>query len=131
MGVFNSLFGNKDKEPKNEQKVVPWIPLTTVNQLNEIEKRSKTKTQVIYKHSTTCGISRMVLNMFNSSYDIPENSLDLYYIDLHSYRDVSNETGYKFQVMHQSPQLMVIKNGVVVTHASHGAIAEIDLNTYI
>lgn len=131
MGVFNSLFGNKDKEPKKEQKVVPWVPLTVVDQLNEIEKRSKTKTQVIYKHSTTCGISRMVLNMFNSSYNIPENSLDLYYIDLLSYRDVSNEIGYKFQVMHQSPQLMVIKNGIVVTHASHGAITEIDLNKYI
>jgi len=131
MGVFTSLFGSKDKGPKKEEKVVPWVPLTAVNQLNEIEKRSKTKTQVIYKHSTTCGISRMVLNMFNSSYDIPENSLDLYYIDLHSYREVSNETGYKFQVMHQSPQLIVIKNGNVVAHASHGAISEIDLNTFI
>ena len=131
MGVFNSLFGGKDKGPKKEEKIVPWVPLTAVNQLNEIEKRSKTKTQVIYKHSTTCGISRMVLNMFNSSYDIPENSLDLYYIDLHSYREVSNETGYKFQVMHQSPQLIVIKNGNVVAHASHGAISEIDLNTFI
>ena len=131
MGLFNSLFGNTDKEPNKEQKAVPWVPLTDVNQLNEIEKRSKTKTQVIYKHSTTCGISRMVLNMFNSTYNIPENSLDLYYIDLLSYRDVSNETGYKFQVIHQSPQLMVIKNGIVVVHASHGGVNEIDLNKYI
>lgn len=131
MRVFNSLFGNKGKAREKEEKAIPWISLTTIDQLNGIEKKSMTKTQVIYKHSTTCGISRMVLNMFNSSYKMAENNIDLYYLDLLSYRGVSNETGYKFQVIHESPQLLVIKNGAVVTHASHAAISEIDLNKYI
>jgi bacillithiol system protein YtxJ len=48
-----------------------------------------------------------------------------------SYREVSNEIGYKFQVIHQSPQLLVIKNGVAVAHASHGAINELDLEKYV
>ena len=67
---------------------------------------------------------------FVTAFDVDAN-LDLYYLDLLSYREVSNETGYKFQVMHQSPQLLVIKNGVVVAHASHGAINEIDLTKFI
>ena len=131
MGLFGGLFGNSDGEGKKVEKSIPWIPLTSVNQLNEIEKKSLTKPQVIFKHSTTCGISRMVMNMFNSSYAISETQMDLYYLDLHSYREVSNEVGYKFQVLHQSPQLLVIKNNVTVTHASHGAISEIELEQYL
>lgn len=131
MGLLNTLFGKKTENSKREEKVLPWIRLTSSGQLIEIEKKSATKPQVIFKHSTTCGISRMVMNMFTDGYDIPENQLDLYYLDLHAYREVSNETGYKFQVMHQSPQMLVIKNGVVVAHASHGAITEISLGEYV
>ncbi len=131
MGVFGNLFGGKNQKEETEKKVVPWIPLTSLDQLKGIEQKSSAKTQVIFKHSTSCGISRMVMNMFNSNYDLNENQLDLYYLDLQAYRDVSNETGYHFQIIHQSPQLLVIRNGVVVTHASHGAIAEIDLQKYI
>jgi bacillithiol system protein YtxJ len=128
MGIFNKIFGN-DSQPK-ETKVLPWKNLTTVSQLDEIAKLSLGKTQVIFKHSTRCGISSMVMNQFVAAFDLDIN-LDLYYLDLLSYRDVSNETGYKFQVMHQSPQLLVIKNGVVVAHASHGAINEIDLFKFV
>jgi monothiol bacilliredoxin len=121
--MFKKLFGSS--EPK-EEKVLPWIPLTTVDQLHTIAQKSKGKTQLIFKHSTRCGISRMVMNQFVSEYDIDAKA-DLYYLDLLSYREVSNETGYKFQVMHQSPQLLVIKNGIVVAHASHGGINDMDL----
>jgi len=130
MGIFGGLFGGSSN-PKKEKKVLPWIPLTTIDQLNEIEKKSKTKTQVVFKHSTTCGISRMVINMFVDTYNVPESDMDLYYLDLHAHRDVSNETGIKFQVMHQSPQLLVIKNGVVVSHASHGAISDVALEKFV
>lgn len=125
MGILKSIF-SKSKESK-EKKVLPWIALNDLNQLSSIEEKSKSKTQIIFKHSMRCGISSMVMNQFVSSYNFTEEEFDLYYLDLLSYRDVSNEVGYKFQVMHASPQLLVIKNGVVVVHASHGAINGIDL----
>ncbi len=124
--MFKKLFGSS--EPK-EEKILPWLPLTTIDQLDTIAEQSKTKTQLIFKHSTRCGISRMVMNQFESAYDIDINA-DLHYLDLLNYRDVSNEVGYKFQVMHQSPQLLVIKNGVVVVHDSHGAINEMNLERF-
>ncbi|MBO6606767.1 bacillithiol system redox-active protein YtxJ [Psychroserpens sp.] len=127
MGFFKNIFGTT--EPK-EEKVLPWQPLTQVEQLDVIERRSLTKTQIIFKHSTRCGISRMVMNQFIEQFDL-DMQADLYYLDLLSYRDVSNETGYKFQVVHQSPQLLVIKNGITVAHASHGSINDIDLQRYI
>ncbi len=130
MGLFDSLFGKNSKE-KKEGKTLPWIILASMDQLNEIEQKSKVKAQVIFKHSTTCGISSMVLNRFVENYDLEKTQIDLYFLDLRSHREVSNEVGYKFQVMHQSPQLLIIKDGVVVDHSSHGAISSIDLLDFI
>ena len=128
MGLINKLFGGSS-EPK-EEKVLPWIALSELGQLDTITEKSSTKPQVIFKHSTRCGISRMVMNQFVGAYNLNEKDLDLYYLDLLNYREVSNEVGYKFQVIHQSPQLLVIKNGVAVAHGSHGAINNIDLNQF-
>ena len=128
MGIFKNIFGGSS-EPK-EEKILPWIALNSVEQLDAIMEQSKTKTQLIFKHSTRCGISSMVINQFKAQYNADTNA-DLYYLDLLRYRDVSNEVGYKFQVIHQSPQLLVVRNGVVVVHASHGAINDMDLAKYI
>jgi len=125
--MFKKLFGSS--EPK-EEKILPWLPLTAIDQLETIAEQSKTKTQLIFKHSTRCGISRMVMNQFVSAYYADTNA-DLYYLDLLNYRAVSNEVGYKFQVIHQSPQLVVMRNGVAVAHASHGAINELNLDKFV
>ncbi len=131
MGLFKNIFGHQNDTKTNKKKPLPWIALNSIDQLKDIKSKSKSKTQVIFKHSTTCGISRMVINMFTSSYDFTEEQIDLHYLDLHAFRQVSDEVGYTFQVMHQSPQLLVIRNETTVAHASHGAIAEIDLNAFV
>ena len=129
MGLFNKIFGASGEA--KEEKVLPWIPLNALQQLDLIKEKSVTKTQIIFKHSTRCGISSMVMKQFVDAYDFTEKDADLYYLDLLNFRDVSNEVGYKFQVMHQSPQLLVIRNGVVVAHESHGAINDMDLSAFI
>ncbi|WP_300021049.1 bacillithiol system redox-active protein YtxJ [uncultured Maribacter sp.] len=130
MGIFGGLFGSKS-EGESGSSNIPWIPLNTVDQLGTIKEKSSSRPQVIFKHSTTCGISRMVLNMFKSSYSLQDGQMDLYFLDLLANRDVSNAVASKFGVMHQSPQLLIIKNGVVVMHDSHGAISDINLEKYI
>ncbi|MEJ1222131.1 bacillithiol system redox-active protein YtxJ [Sediminicola sp. 1XM1-17] len=131
MGLLNNIFGNKDASANKGESDLPWIPLVSISQLDEIETKSVDKVQVIFKHSTTCGISRMVMNMFKSSFNLPADRIDLYYLDLLSYRQVSNGVADKFKVVHQSPQLLVIKNGTVVAHDSHGAINDISLEKYL
>ena len=131
MGLFN-LFGKKDESTtEKETKNVPWLKLNRIEQLNEITEISKTTPVAIFKHSTTCGISRMVIRNFENHCAIPEDKMKLYYLDLLAFRDVSNEVGYKFQVIHQSPQVLVIKNGIAVYHASHHSIHASDLEKYI
>ncbi len=129
MSLLNKIFGGSS-EPK-EKKILPWIPLNDIQQLKHIVEKSKIKPQAIFKHSTRCGISRMVMNQFIDIYNLTENDLDLYYLDLLNYRAISDEVGIQFMIMHESPQLIVIKNGKVVTHGSHGAINNISLQEYI
>ncbi len=130
MSLFG-LFGSKNASEEKEEKSIPWNRLQSIEQLNTISEESKTTPVVIFKHSTRCGISRMVLKQFESNYDIDPSQMKLYFLDLLSNRDVSDEVGYKFQVMHQSPQLIVIKNGVAVAHASHHSINASELKKFI
>lgn len=131
MGLFSKIFGSDNVENKQEPNKIEWIPLASVSQLDNIAAASVGKPQVIFKHSTSCGISRMVLNMITSSYTFESGVMDMYFLDLLSNREVSNAVAEQFQVMHQSPQMLIVKNGVVVAHDSHGAINELQLDRYI
>tara|TARA_R110002051_G_scaffold56046_8_gene103994 strand:+ start:45253 stop:45648 length:396 start_codon:yes stop_codon:yes gene_type:complete len=131
MGLFGGIFGGAKNDNGKEDTSIPWRPLTAVEQFEEIKKDSSARPQVIFKHSTSCGISRMVLNMFKSSYSLENGQMDFYFLDLLANRYVSNAVASEFSVMHQSPQLLIIKNGVVVKHDSHGAISDIALEKYV
>ncbi len=129
--MFGKFFKKKENGDGKENTRIPWIPLTSREQLDEIIDKSEVRTQMLFKHSTTCGISRMVLNRFGKNFDFKENQVDLYYLDLHSFRGLSNDIASRFRVAHQSPQLLVVKNGVVVAHDSHGGINDLDLKTLV
>ena len=130
MGLFK-LFKSKGNQVKEQEPTLVWNRLTTTAQLDAIIEESKTIPVVIFKHSTRCGISRMVLRNFEGTYNIQEKEMKLYFLDLLAYREVSNEVGYKFQVLHQSPQLIVIKNGLTVAHASHHGIRAEELVNFV
>ncbi len=129
MGLLNSIFGNKETEKVESN--ISWIPLTTVKQLEEIKEQSKSETVLIFKHSTRCGISRMVIKRFEQLFDESMKNIKVYYLDLLNYRDISDEVGYAFQVMHQSPQLLIVKNEVAVAHTSHYDITAIEISKYL
>lgn len=130
MGIFNKIFGSNETSTE-DKKVIPWNQLNSLEQLDKIIEESKTVPVAVFKHSTRCGISRMVIKQFESNYNIDGAQLKLYYLDLLNYRDISNEIGYKLQVMHQSPQLIVLKNAETVAHASHYEINSINLEQFI
>jgi bacillithiol system protein YtxJ len=133
MGIFNSMFGGKeDKDPKTEKKTyLNWIPLTNLNQLDEIKEISKSEAVLIFKHSTRCGISSMVIKQFENLFTVEHEQLKVYYLDLLRYRNISDEVGYRFQVMHQSPQLLVIRNENSIHNASHYDITLTDLSRFL
>ena len=121
MSLLKKIFGSKEisKEPK---KIIPWNQLTSVDQLIEIEKESFHQPIAIFKHSTRCGISNMALRQFEKQFEIDNANVKLYFLDLLSFREISNEIAIRFQVFHQSPQLIVLKEGNTVHHSSHHQI---------
>jgi bacillithiol system protein YtxJ len=120
MSVFNYIFGKSGNQNSSEGKI-NWIPLTFMGQLDEIVAFSNQKPVVIFKHSTRCSISRMALKQFENEFDL-EDQVDAYYLDLLEHRDISNEIASRFGVYHQSPQLLLIKEGKSVYDVSHNDI---------
>lgn len=125
MSLFNSLFGNSEEKKETASKI-NWIPLQLASQLDEMVAISDQKPALIFKHSTRCSVSRFALKQFENEYAL-DDKIDAYFLDLLEYRDISNEIASRFGVYHQSPQLLLIKNGQSVYDASHDAIDAGDL----
>lgn len=102
-----------------------WINLTNMSELDKIKEDSYQNPQFIFKHSTRCSISKMVLSRFESTND--SASLSVYLLDLLNYRDLSNQIADDFSVKHESPQLLVIKDGECYKHSSHTSIHQLNL----
>jgi len=117
--MFSKLFTNSNEGS------IDRTPLTDESQIEEIINLSNQKPVLIFKHSTSCGISSMVLKRFENKLNKNEGDFYYYYLDLLQYRNISNYVSKKFHVYHQSPQLLVIKNGEVLHHNSHYGIMDV------
>ena len=96
-----------------------WNNLNNIDLLNQIVTESETTSVVVFKHSTRCSISSMALNRLEKSWDDKAAGCKPYYLDLINNRDISNKIAEKFHVHHESPQLLIIKNGECTYDASH------------
>ncbi|MFA9191181.1 bacillithiol system redox-active protein YtxJ [Flavobacterium sp. FZUC8N2.13] len=125
MSFFKDIFGS-DETPKQPESKMNWVLLTDIDQLGEIIFNSNEKPAVIFKHSTRCSVSRMALKQFENDFDLQEE-VTPYFLDLIAYREVSNEIANRFNVYHESPQILLIKDGKSVYDASHSDIIAGDL----
>ncbi len=130
MGL-RSLFKSGNDSSEGSRREVNWIPLEEDGQLEEIIQRSETVPQVVCKNSTTCGISGMVRRTFETQHASAEGKADLYLLHIQHHRQLSSEVSGLFGIRHESPQLLIIKNGQVVHHASHGQISYTDLSDWV
>jgi bacillithiol system protein YtxJ len=99
-----------------------WIPLTDEKQLDDIIAASHQKPAAIYKHSTRCSVSVMVKKSLEQQWRLSDDALPVYYLDLLKFRSVSDQIEKKLYVYHESPQLILIRDGKAVYHASHSEI---------
>lgn len=97
-----------------------WISLEQIQQLDQINTASAQKPQLIFKHSTRCSISAMAKSRLYKN-ALPEG-IDFYYLDLINHRDISNQIASMYGVRHESPQVLLIKNGQCVYNESHSGI---------
>lgn len=98
-----------------------WTQLQSTDQLNEI--KNLPGYSIIFKHSTRCSISMMAKRRFELDWDSLPEELPLYFLDLIQYREISNQIVQLFNVYHESPQLLLIKDGECILDQSHGGIS--------
>ena len=100
-----------------------WNELKDDQMLDKIMSESNEKIVMIFKHSTRCSISAMAINRLERNWKDEEMAnVKPYYLDLIRYRSISNEISSKFGVVHQSPQVLLIRNGSCVYEDSHMGI---------
>jgi bacillithiol system protein YtxJ len=129
MSFFKNMFNSSEEKDSNENKI-NWNELTDLGQLNQIIAASNEKPVAIFKHSTRCSVSRMALKRFENEFN-SSDKVTPYFLDLIAHRDISNEIASRFGVMHQSPQLILIKEGKAIYNVSHSDIDAEELGTKV
>ncbi len=112
MGLFSS----------RSKTVFPWTQLTSEEQLITAFEESNDKPVLFFKHSTRCSISSMALSRFEQNAESLSEICDLYFLDLLEFRQLSNKLEEISNVMHQSPQVIVVKNKEVIYTETHSSI---------
>lgn len=102
--------------------MINWTPITSTDQLDEIIDLSAEVPCLILKHSTRCSISTVAKHRLEKNWNFEDQQLAPYYLDLIAFRDVSNSIVGKFGIDHQSPQILLIKDGQCVYDESHFGI---------
>lgn len=121
MSFFSNIFGGKENEEETNSF---WKTIRSEEDLENAVKESYQNRIAIFKHSTSCFISKTVLRNFEKEVANAENqNTSLYYLDLLAFRSISNKIAEDFGIRHESPQLIVIENGKAISNASHQDIS--------
>ena len=99
-----------------------WSELKSIEQLKDLYQQSDTSPVVLFKHSTRCSISSMAKSRIESNWSKLFSDFPIYYLDLIAHRNISNSIANDLGVEHQSPQIIVVKNGQAIYDTSHGGI---------
>lgn len=107
--------------------MVRWISLVNKEQVNTLIAQSQQKPCVIFKHSTRCSVSAVAKYRLEHDWDFATDEVDAYFLDLFAHRDVSNFVSQTFNVYHESPQVLLIREGECVCDVSHLDISVAEL----
>ena len=100
-----------------------WNKITDPQQLSQIKEESAQQPILIFKHSISCSTSATALARLERKWNQEEvGHLKPYYLDLVRFRPISNAIAEKFEVEHESPQVLIIQNGKTIYHESHWGI---------
>ncbi|WP_374443343.1 bacillithiol system redox-active protein YtxJ [Epilithonimonas sp.] len=116
MGFLDQIFGKKEEQDHSKSL---WKKIESQKDLDSVIEKSFQGKVLIFKHSTRCFISKTMLRSFEKQMQNSDKNMGYYFLDLLAHRAISNEIESRFDVVHQSPQLIVLENGKAVYNASH------------
>ncbi len=99
--------------------MTPLTPLTTIDELDAALAASSTRPIVIFKHSATCGTSALAAEEIDDLLAHGALPADIYLVRIQGARAVSNEIERRLRVRHESPQVLLIRDGQVMWSATH------------
>ena len=105
------------------QDTNPWVSLTKNGQVEELKSYSYKKPVVIFKHSVRCGLSHGAKFKLEEEWNSLKSDIYFYFLDLINFRSISDKLATDFQVPHQSPQLLVIRDGQAIYDTSHHGVS--------
>lgn len=129
MGIFDKLFGDTAKDSKSD-KELEWLNLGSVEDLDAAIAHSFEQTVLLFKHSTRCSISSSALDRLTRKWNGEEVFVRTFYLDLLNHRDISSTIASKLNIEHQSPQMILVKDGVAIFNSSHMNIDFEDVKEY-
>lgn len=118
MGILDQLIGNH-----RESLLEGWQTLEKEEQIEEVLQASQAKPVLIFKHSPHCGTSAMVKHQVERDWDFSQEELAVFYVDVIHSRPTSRALAERLGVVHQSPQVILIDQGVSVYATSHHMIS--------
>ncbi|MFZ9002520.1 MAG: bacillithiol system redox-active protein YtxJ [Robiginitalea sp.] len=122
MKKLKSLFDTSSTGgDKNRPVPFPWTPLERIEQLLSLQE-GPVRPKVIFKHSTRCGLSSMMMRRFQQNWNQARDQAEFYLLDLFGDRELSQEVARHFDIPHQSPQVLIVAGGQILDHDSHGGI---------
>ena len=116
MGFLDQIFGKKEDQDHSKPL---WKKIESQKDLDAAIEKSSQQKVLIFKHSTRCFISKTVLRSFEKQMQASDKNFGYYFLDLLAHRSISNEIESRFDIVHQSPQLIVLENGKAIYNASH------------
>lgn len=123
-----SWFNKKESASSSK---IQWESLDSASVFNDLLALSNEKVIVFFKHSTRCSISSMAKSRFEREWNYSHEEATPVYLDLLNYRDLSDKLASTFGVMHQSPQMLIIKNEKCAYHTSHQMISAESVKEFI
>lgn len=125
MGFFDKIFKTEKNQTLNNRFEI----LNQEKTVSDLIDESKKTFVLIFKHSPRCGISSMVLNQFKNQ--IPSDTKAKFYLlNVIQNRDFSSQLAKDLNVVHESPQLIVLKDAQVINESSHSAINRLNFGDF-
>ncbi len=120
MGLFDTFFGKKSEAETKINNA--WHPLSETDQLKEVLEQSVDQPQLIFKHSTKCGVSTVAKKNLEAVFEEIIPQADVHIVDVIKNREVSNEIASELNVQHESPQLIKVHQQDTSWDISHAKI---------
>jgi len=97
--------------------MIEWKTISSIDTIEEIKEKSHTTPCLIFKHSTRCSISSIAKHRLDSNWNLQQ--ISPYYLDLITFRSISSAISQEFGIDHESPQVLLIENGICIFDTSH------------